>query len=190
MKNEMILCTIHQITHNGFTTEKLNQSGIFYWFGPRGQLETEPLFRQVCTYTLVKVENKFLLYTRQGSEKRLAALDSIGIGGHVNIGDAVADDDGGLDLYATIAVATGRELCEELNIDTDMKVKIFGIIALHSTDVDKVHVGIVSVLELDAMPTVADQALYNLRLQSIEQLRQNPNLETWSKELVNHLEEF
>ena len=94
-------------------TAILEQAGMFqglsrnvehYWtllldskhfsFLPRSRAEDDPKFKQLIPYVVMKYRDQVFQYTRgQGAgEKRLRALRSIGIGGHINPVDHSADE--------------------------------------------------------------------------------------------------
>src|SRR5512143_2337388 len=58
-------------------------------FLSRSEAENDPSFKQVIPYVLVRKNGRYLHYIRgKGSgEKRLVAMGSIGIGGHINPSD-------------------------------------------------------------------------------------------------------
>jgi len=73
--------------------DRSNQS-----FRPRSLVEDDPSFKQLIPYVILECndenETRLFRYTRgkgQG-EKRLHALQSIGIGGHISVEDAQGDD--------------------------------------------------------------------------------------------------
>src|SRR5438034_890459 len=77
-------------------------------FRPRYEVETDPEFKQLIPYVVLKCGELVFHYRRgsSGTEKRLEALRSIGIGGHISEADA----SGGDDPYQTGML---RELTEE-----------------------------------------------------------------------------
>src|SRR5262245_47896142 len=77
-------------------------------FRPRYEVETDPSFKQLIPYIVLKCGELVFQYRRgsSGTEKRLEALRSIGIGGHISEADAA----GGDDPYQTGML---RELTEE-----------------------------------------------------------------------------
>ncbi len=83
---------------------------------PRSLAETDPSLKQIIPYVLVRRGDALLHYVRgKGSgEKRLVALGSIGIGGHINHRDEGLFGTG-LDFYEE---AVQRELHEELPTTT------------------------------------------------------------------------
>src|SRR5215471_18559418 len=59
-------------------------------FRPRYEVETDPSFKQLIPYIVLKCGEQVFHYRRgaSGTEKRLEALRSIGIGGHISEADA------------------------------------------------------------------------------------------------------
>lgn len=90
------------------------------FFGQRARLENDPDFRQWLPYAIfsktVNGTKYFLVYrrTKQVGEARLAGNASIGLGGHVDLKDAMIDDNSVLNLEATIEQSSHREYFEEL----------------------------------------------------------------------------
>ncbi len=82
-----------------------------FQFRPRFEVETDPEFKQLIPYIVLKHGGDLFHYRRGsgGTEKRLQALRSIGIGGHISEADA----QGGDDPYQTGMM---RELTEEVEI--------------------------------------------------------------------------
>src|SRR5882757_8802237 len=64
-------------------------------FRPRSQCETDPSFKQLIPYIVLRCGSQIFHYRRgmAGTEKRLQSLRSIGIGGHISTADAVGGDD-------------------------------------------------------------------------------------------------
>ena len=58
-------------------------------FLKRSLAEEDPAFKQVIPYVMIRKDGRYLHYVRgKGSgEKRLVAMGSIGIGGHINSSD-------------------------------------------------------------------------------------------------------
>jgi predicted NUDIX family phosphoesterase len=112
-------------------------------FVPRAKAETDPSQKQIIPYVLIRKGDTYLHYVRgKGSgEKRMVAMGSIGIGGHIN-----HRDEGlfgvGFDYYEE---AVQRELHEELLIDAALTTRIVALINDDSTPVGQVHFGVVHV---------------------------------------------
>ena len=64
-------------------------------FRPRAEVETDPGFKQLIPYVVMKCGAEVFHYTRgtSGTETRLRALRSIGLGGHITRDDGGATDD-------------------------------------------------------------------------------------------------
>lgn len=112
-------------------------------FRPRSEVETDPSFKQIIPYIILKWNQSAFCYTRgkKGTEERLKAKKSIGIGGHISEEDAQGDD----------AYRCGmlRELEEEVQLESSYQEHCLGLINDDRTPVGQVHLGIVHVLELD-----------------------------------------
>jgi predicted NUDIX family phosphoesterase len=119
----------------------------FMLFRPRSQVEEDPSFKQLIPYVVlqaeVDAEVQVFQYTRgkgQG-EKRLHALRSVGIGGHISRADASCDD-----LYRR---GMQRELNEETLIESPYQERLVGFIYDDTSPVGRVHLGVVHLLTLD-----------------------------------------
>jgi predicted NUDIX family phosphoesterase len=153
-------------------------------FRQRGEVESDPTFKQLIPYVVLRCREELFHYTRgsSGAEKRLQALRSIGIGGHISREDA----SGGDDLYRT---GMQRELDEELEIDSPYAERCFGFIYDGTNLVGQVHLGIVHLLELEeplAWPREAaidDAGFASLR----ELLRFRDEFESWSQFVLEQL---
>lgn len=158
------------------------------WFGPRDTLENFDTYRQVIPYVIVIVGDKIVSYVRQGNEHRLHGKISFGTGGHIDLGDAQTFRNGRFSVEDTLYHATDRELEEELGIDaTELSVQQVGLLVENATEVDRVHIGVVSVVRLEEEPYAADE-LGEIRMLSIAELQAaEDRLENWSKILLPHL---
>ena len=148
---------------------------------PRSQAEDDPSFKQIIPYVLVRRGSTLLHYVRgKGSgEKRLVALGSIGIGGHINH----RDEDlfgSGRDFYEK---AVQRELHEELLIDATLTTRIVALINDDSTPVGSVHFGVVHLCELgDEHVSRGEPCITDLRFLTVAELQERRGrLETWSQ---------
>jgi predicted NUDIX family phosphoesterase len=148
---------------------------------PRSLAETDPSLKQIIPYVLVRRGDALLHYVRgKGSgEKRLVALGSIGIGGHINHRDEGLFGTG-LDFYEE---AVQRELHEELLIDADLTTRVVALINDDSTPVGQVHFGVVHVCVLgDQHVSRGEPCITELQFLTLEQLRARRDaMETWSQ---------
>jgi predicted NUDIX family phosphoesterase len=115
-------------------------------FLPRTMAESDPSYKQIISYVLIRKGNAWLHYVRgkTSGEKRLVDKSSIGIGGHINPHDQSLFDTG-LDFYET---AVQRELREELRMDGDFETRIVALLNDDSSTVGQVHFGIVHLCTL------------------------------------------
>lgn len=107
-------------------------------FSSRAAMETDPSFKQVIPYLVLRDADRVFLMrrTRAGGDRRLHDRWSIGVGGHLNPGDR--DIRGGL----------LREWREELEADFVPSFRLVGLLNDDTTDVGRVHLGVV--FEADA----------------------------------------
>src|SRR5213082_4005980 len=113
---------------------------------PRPEAETNPAYKQIIPYALIAFENTVVYYVRgkKAGEQRLVAKGSIGIGGHMNETDEslFAMDE---DAYRA---GVEREVNEEIKIDTSCEDRIVALLNDDSTEVGRVHLGIVHLFKL------------------------------------------
>jgi predicted NUDIX family phosphoesterase len=155
-------------------------------FLPRSQAESDPRFKQIIPYVLIKCGESVLHYVRgkTSGEKRLVAKGSIGIGGHINPTDETLFNIG-RDFYEG---AVQRELREELKIDVDLHPKIAALLNDDSTPVGQVHLGIVHLSECEHKNvSKAEACITELQFLSLKELRsRREDLETWSQLCLDH----
>jgi len=106
-----------------------------HFFVPRADAEVEPKWRQVIPYVIVLHDDDVftLRRLRKQTEARLHDKVSIGIGGHINPG---------YDLLAGLE----KELDEEVAVDYPCDLDFVGILNDESTEVSRVHLGVVHLL--------------------------------------------
>src|SRR5205814_2926343 len=116
------------------------------FFLPRAQAEKDPSHKQIIPYALLAHGDKVLHYVRgkRAGEQRLVAKGSIGIGGHMN------ETDESLFALDEAAYRTGveREVNEEIKIDRPFDDRIVALLNDDTTEVGRVHLGIVHVFKL------------------------------------------
>ncbi|WP_052209174.1 hypothetical protein [Acinetobacter sp. A47] len=103
-------------------------------------------FPQILGYVTIQNEDgKYLSYSRgtNGGEKGLAALRSIGVGGHTDIADVVLDDEGNINAVATLEASITRELSEEIGyfLTPDLSGVQLALAVLNDP-VSAVHIGL------------------------------------------------
>jgi predicted NUDIX family phosphoesterase len=157
-------------------------------FRPRSQMEDDPSFKQIIPYCVLRSADTVFRYTRgkKMGEKRLHALESIGVGGHISLDDS-RPLIGGAEV--TYHDAMHRELEEEVVIETPYRERCVGLINDDSTPVGQVHLGVVHVLDLD-QPKVRrrESALTQAGFVAIAELQAGRDrLETWSQFCLVHV---
>ena len=158
------------------------------FFLPRAQAENDPTHKQIIPYALIAHGDTVLHYVRgkKAGEQRLVAKGSIGIGGHMN------DTDESLFAWDEHAYRAGveREVNEEIKIDSAFEDRIVALLNDDTTEVGRVHLGIVHVFRL-AEPKVQkrEAMITNLSFLNRAQLvALHDNLETWSQLCVDSLD--
>jgi predicted NUDIX family phosphoesterase len=150
----------------------------FFSFRPRGEVETDPSFKQLIPYVILTCGGELFHYTRgkAGTEKRLQALRSIGIGGHISQDDHAA----GADLYRAGML---RELNEEVRIDSPYSERCLGFIYDGTTPVGEVHLGVVHLLELEKpLAWPREEAIAEAGFATLSHLlTYRQEFETWSQ---------
>ena len=157
------------------------------FFLPRAKAENDPTHKQIVPYAIITHGDTVLHYVRgkKAGEQRLVAKGSIGIGGHMN------DADESLFAWDENAYRAGveREVNEEIKIDSPFEDRIVALLNDDTTEVGRVHLGIVHVFRL-AEPKVEkrEAMITNLAFLTKEELRaRRDSLETWSQICVDSL---
>ncbi len=149
-------------------------------FVPRDAAETDPALKQVIPYLVLRDGGRVFLMqrTRAGGDARLHDRWSIGVGGHVNPGDA--DVDGGL----------RREWAEEMDAGFVPEFRFIGLLNDDTTDVGSVHIGLV--FEADAAGrrvAVRETEKLSGSFVDVSAVRDvYEGLETWSQLILPSLE--
>lgn len=158
------------------------------FFLPRAQAENDPSYKQIIPYALIAHGDTVLHYVRgkKAGEQRLVSKGSIGIGGHMN------DTDESLFAWDENAYRAGveREVKEEVNIESTFEDRIVALLNDDTTEVGRVHLGIVHVFRL-AEPKVQkrEAMITNLAFLNREDLlARRDSLETWSQLCVDSLD--
>jgi len=158
-------------------------------FRPRGEMESNPSYKQLIPYIILRHTDAagnchIFTYTRgsgQG-ESRLHSKRSIGIGGHISEEDAA----GGTDPYLT---GMRRELDEEVIIESSYSEERVGLIYDPTTEVGRVHLGVVHLFNLD-QPQVRpnEDDISETGFVPLSELKQQRDaLEVWSRLCLDSL---
>ena len=157
------------------------------FFLSRTAAEVDPDYKQIIPYAILAHDDRVLYYVRgkKAGEQRLVAKGSIGIGGHLN------DRDESLFAWDEKAYRAGveREVNEEIRIGTTFDDRIVALLNDDSTEVGRVHLGVVHVFKLDQPKVDKREAMItNLEfLTQDELLSRRDSLETWSQLCVDEL---
>ena len=142
---------------------------------------------------MVVTDGKSILHYVRGKkagEQRLVTKGSIGIGGHIN------DEDHSLSLFAyafgmqAFRDAVKREVCEELTVQGEFTARPVGLINDDSTEVGRVHFGIVHVLLCTPDKVKKnEQVITQVEFIPIEQLKaRREQMESWSQLCLDNLD--
>jgi predicted NUDIX family phosphoesterase len=109
----------------------------------RAPAETNSSLKQIIPYAIIRFADQVFLVkrTKRQAEARLHDLYSIGLGGHISESLEESPD--------VVAAALGRELEEEMAIAGPSIATYVGIINDDTTDVGKVHLGILHEVVLE-----------------------------------------
>jgi len=158
------------------------------FFLQRAKAENDPTHKQIIPYAIIACGDNVLHYVRgkKAGEQRLAAKGSIGIGGHMN------DADESLFAWDEAAYRAGveREVNEEIKIESPFEDRIVALLNDDTTEVGRVHLGVVHVFKL-AEPKVQkrEAMITNLGFLSADELKaRHETLETWSQICVDSLD--
>lgn len=111
-----------------------------HFFLDRPTAEVSPRYKQIIPYVLIRRDDAFFLLqrTQKQTEARLHHKLSLGIGGHIN-----PDTPDLLD-------GLQKELEEEVHVEGDYELSFFGILNDDTSDVGRVHLGAVYVLDVQS----------------------------------------
>src|SRR5216117_4069798 len=160
------------------------------FFIPRAAAENDPAHKQIIPYAIIACGDRILHYVRgkKAGEQRLVAKGSIGIGGHMN------DKDESLFAWDEKAYRAGveREVNEEIRIGTTFDDRIVALLNDDSSEVGRVHLGVVHVFKLDEPKVEKREAMItNLEFLAREELqKRRATLETWSQLCVDQLDKL
>lgn len=147
-------------------------------YRPRGEMETDPSFKQLIPYCVFSCDGQVFSYTRGTSqgESRLHSKRSIGVGGHVSTMDLHGEGSPYLE-------GMKREIEEEVELGAEWTERCVGLINDDETDVGKVHLGIVHIFDLQsAKVTPREKSMIHAGFAPPEQLlRELDEFETWSR---------
>jgi predicted NUDIX family phosphoesterase len=160
------------------------------FFLARPEAETNPAYKQIIPYAVIAFQNKVAYYVRgkKAGEQRLVAKGSIGIGGHM------AEDADKFLWHSTdeetYRAGVEREVNEEIKIDAPFQDRIVALLNDDTTEVGRVHLGIVHVFKL-AEPRVEKREAMITGLTFLakdELFTRRETMETWSQICLDSLD--
>ena len=160
------------------------------WFIDRDIAENDPKYKQVIPYVIIRFKRTFLTYVRgkRAREKRLVGLRSIALGGHIEPIDRLSISTN-LDLYLS---AARRELQEEVQIGTSYTERIVALINDDTTDVGRVHFGILHIWDVfEPIVTKREHEITKIGFVSLEKIKKMyGQFENWSKIAIDILDQY
>ena len=142
-------------------------------FMARPLAEISPQYKQIIPYVIIRSGSSWFLLERttKQTEARLHNKLSLGIGGHINPDTP------------TIRAGLQKELDEEVQVDARYTLTFIGLINDDSTDVGRVHLGAVYVLEAETPEvTVLETEKMNGSWVGLDELHESrERMETWSQ---------
>ena len=149
-----------------------------HFFIDRPTAEQSPQYKQIIPYVVIRHSDSFFLLQRTSrqTESRLHHKLSLGIGGHINPDSP------------TVLGGLQKELEEEVGVDGDYEVSFAGILNDDTTDVGRVHLGAVYVLDA-ATPKVTIRETEKMTgswVARAELASMREQMETWSQIVYDH----
>ena len=177
-----------------FLDSKWNQYGSVQ---RRGDMEEDKNYKQVIPSMIIKQDDKYFTYTRLegGGESRLHGKSSITIGGHAN------DVEDYWNFEHLMAVNAKRELEEEVyildsnneEIDNHLRLtknmSIKGLIYNELSNVDAVHIGLLTMIEIpsDWNVKVKETDVLEGKFRTVEEIKEL-DLENWTASALSVLQ--
>ena len=190
MKEEQILVVPRSalepfVNFRGF--RQADDSPIEQWieagdFKPRSVMESDPSYKQLIPYILLRCGDMAYRYwrTKKAGESRLHHLYSLGIGGHIN----QRDDNLFTPSSELLNEAAMRELREEVELAKLPELRHIGFINDDENEVGQVHLGVVFEAWLEAPEaTIRESALARGEWKKVSELK-DVEYESWSQFLV------
>lgn len=160
------------------------------------------LLPQVLPYFIVKdKDGRVLSYNRQGKEEGLLGKNSIGVGGHIDLADALIEQNelnllNGLGLFKTdithvIYGGLVRELKEEIGLDIYKLPEFDFIIAIDSDPTSTVHIALVATLHVESFDELTPNPeefleVKHLTFEELLQRSKEVEYEPWSQLIIDH----
>lgn len=166
----------------------------------RSDAEHVSAYKQIIPYIVVRAledlescgdDSRILCYERAGDEKRLRGQMSLGIGGHMEVTDCVAQASvsSAVALHLTVQHAIQRELKEEYTPAVLRPVTFKGVINDDVSPVGSVHLGLVFETYAPMVKGAASSELRNAAWRTPAWIARNySKFETWSDLTIDLLD--
>jgi len=155
----------------------------------RNLAEKNYQYKQLISYVALRYKKSLFSYVRgkAGSEKRLIGRRSIALGGHIDQADRRLS----LSRNDLFLLAARRELSEEVKIESPYREQMVALINDDSTNVGKVHFGILLVWDLEEPKvTKIEEEIIDTGFYSFSTLKGLlSELESWSVIALHALED-
>lgn len=164
-----------------------------YKFLPRAQVEEDAHWKQIVPYLTFTHQKKIFLMKRKKdhTDRRLASLYSIGVGGHINEKDikSTVSMKGAKSKEGHLIMKWAkREFEEEVDYQGKYKLEFLGFINDDSNDVGLVHLGIIIRLIGDSdQIAVRDEHKSGSLVKLVEVGKYSKQMETWSRIVYDYL---
>ena len=177
-----------------FLDSKWNQYGSVQ---RRGDMEEDKNYKQVIPSMIIKQDDKYFTYTRLegGGESRLHGKSSITIGGHANhVEDywnfehlMAVNAKRELEEEVYVLDENGKEIDNHLRLTKNMSIK--GLIYNSLTDVDAVHIGLLTMIEIpeDWDVEVKETDVLEGKFRTVEEIKEL-DLENWTASALSVLQ--
>lgn len=155
-----------------------------YFFVPRDKAEYDKSLKQIIPYVIVRQEGRFFLLKRlqRQTEKRLHHRLSLGVGGHINPTEQVAQ------TSSILEAGMQRELTEELSFQGIERLSCVGVVNDYSGGVNDYHLGLVYLLDALGEVSVRETEKMEGSWADLKELEASFDaLESWSQILLEEL---
>lgn len=165
-------------------------------FLSRDKVEHDLGWQQIIPYLVFAHGDKIFLMKRKSThtDKRLASLYSIGIGGHINLKDikSTRGTKGTKGMRSdNLMEWARREFAEEIDYEGNLKTRFLGLLNDDSNDVGRVHVGLVIKVVGDSdQITIRDEHKIGRLVPVAEVDKYYKRMETWSQIVYDFLREL
>lgn len=177
-----------------FLDSKWNQYGSVQ---RRGDMEEDKNYKQVIPSMIIKQDDKYFTYTRLegGGESRLHGKSSITIGGHANeVEDywnfehlMAVNAKRELEEEVYVLDENGKEIEDHIKLTRNMSIK--GLIYNEKTDVDAVHIGLLTMIEIPENwnVEVKETDVLEGKFRTVEEIKEL-DLENWTASALSVLQ--